>query len=75
MTRHGIRIDSWVLALASAVILESKSRETHDYILLSQVRNSPTLEDQVPVFITPRNRVARLYPQALGSVFIAFYDS
>jgi hypothetical protein len=24
------------------------------------------LEDQVPVFISPRNRVARLYPQALG---------
>jgi hypothetical protein len=26
----------------------------------------PNLEDQVPVFISPRNRVARLYPQALG---------
>jgi hypothetical protein len=30
------------------------------YILLSQIW------DQVPVFISPRNRVARLYPQALG---------
>jgi hypothetical protein len=30
------------------------------YILLSQIG------DQVPVFISPRNRVARLYPQALG---------
>jgi hypothetical protein len=30
------------------------------YILLSQIW------DQVPVFISPRDRVARLYPQALG---------
>jgi hypothetical protein len=30
------------------------------YILLSQIW------DQVPVFISPRNRMARLYPQALG---------
>jgi hypothetical protein len=37
-----------------------------EYILLSQIWDSPNLEDQVPVFISPRNRVARLYPQALG---------
>jgi hypothetical protein len=36
------------------------------YILLSQIWDSPNLEDQVPVFISPRNRVARLYPRALG---------
>jgi hypothetical protein len=34
------------------------------YILLSQIW------DQVPVFISPRDRVARLYPQALGSLSI-----
>jgi hypothetical protein len=28
--------------------------------------DSPNLECQVPVFISPRNRVAQLYPQALG---------
>jgi hypothetical protein len=33
------------------------------------------LEGQVPVFISPRNRVARLYPQALGSLYVASYDS
>jgi hypothetical protein len=33
------------------------------------------LEGQVPVFITPRNRRAHLKPQALGSLFVAFYDS
>jgi hypothetical protein len=35
------------------------------YILLSQIW------DQIPVFISPRNRVARLYPQALGLVDVA----
>jgi hypothetical protein len=28
--------------------------------------NSPNLEGQVSVFISPRNRVAQLYPRALG---------
>jgi hypothetical protein len=64
-----------LLVLARAVILRSKSRGTHDHILLSQIRDSPNLEDQVPVIISPRNRVAQLYPQALGSLFVASYDS
>jgi hypothetical protein len=50
----------------SAVILGSESRGAHDHILLSQIWGSTNLEDQVPVFISPRKRVARLYPQALG---------
>jgi hypothetical protein len=33
------------------------------------------LEGQVPVFISPTNRVVHLYLQALGSLFIASYDS
>jgi hypothetical protein len=33
------------------------------------------MEGQVPVFISPRNRVAWLYPQALGSLFVAPYYS
>jgi hypothetical protein len=37
--------------------------------------DSPNLEGQVPVFISPRNRVAQLYPWALGSLFVASYDS
>jgi hypothetical protein len=32
------------------------------------------MESQVPVFISPRSGVAQLYPQALGSLFIASYD-
>jgi hypothetical protein len=38
----------------------------HDHILLSQPRDSSNLEGQVTVFISPRKRVTRLYPQALG---------
>jgi hypothetical protein len=64
-----------LLVLASTVILGYESNGTHDYILLSQIRDSLSLEDQVPVFISPRNRVIRLYPQELGSLFIASYDS
>jgi hypothetical protein len=61
--------------MASTVILGYKSRWTHDHNLLSQIRDSPNLEGQVPVFISPTNKVAQLYPQALGSSFIASYDS
>jgi hypothetical protein len=35
----------------------------------------PNLEDQVSVFTSPRDRVAQLYPQALGSLFVVFYNS
>jgi hypothetical protein len=36
--------------------------------------NFSNKEGQVPVFIYPRKRAAQLYPQALGSVFVASYD-
>jgi hypothetical protein len=35
----------------------------------------PNLEGQVPVFISPRNRVTQLYPRALCSLSVASYDS
>jgi hypothetical protein len=60
--------------LASAVILWSNSHGTQNNILLSQIRDSPKLEGQVPVFISPRKMVVQLYPQALGSLFVASYD-
>jgi hypothetical protein len=63
------------LVLASAVILRFESRGTHDHILLSQFQDSFNMEDQVPIFISARNRVAQLYPQALGSLVVASYDS
>jgi hypothetical protein len=36
---------------------------------------TPNLEDQVLVFMSPSDRVAQLYPQAPVSLFVAFYDS
>jgi hypothetical protein len=59
------------MILASKIIPMSESRGTHDHILLSQIRDSPNLESQVPVFISPSNRVAQLYPQTLGSLSVA----
>jgi hypothetical protein len=50
-------------------------RGTDDRILLSQIRDGSNLEGQVSVFISPRNREAQLYPQALGFLFITSYDS
>jgi hypothetical protein len=58
-----------LLVLASAGILGFESSVTRDHNLLSQIRDSWNLEGQVPVFISPRNRVARLCPQALLSAF------
>jgi hypothetical protein len=45
-----------LLVLVSAVILRSESSGTHDSIFLSQIQDSPNLEGQVPVFISPRNK-------------------
>jgi hypothetical protein len=68
---------SFTIAASSRQRSHSQVRipRTHDHILLSQIRDSPNLEDQVPVFISPRNRMTRLYPQVLGSLFVASYDS
>jgi hypothetical protein len=68
-----------LLALASVVVLMSESLEIHDHILPSQIRDPPPPTwgggCQVPVFISPRNRVAQSYPQRLRSLFAASYDS
>jgi hypothetical protein len=37
--------------------------------------DSPNLEGRVPVFKSPRKRVAQIYPRALGSLSVASYDS
>jgi hypothetical protein len=64
-----------LLVLASAVFLGSEFRGTRDHILLSQIWDSSNLEGQVPVFISFRNSEVQLYPQALGSLFVASYHS
>jgi hypothetical protein len=64
-----------LLALASTVILGSESFGTHDHILLSQIPDVTNLKDQVPGFTSPRNIVAKLYPQTLDFLFVSSYDS
>jgi hypothetical protein len=41
----------------------------------SLIWDSPSLEGLVPVFISPRSKVAQLYLQALGSLFVTSYES
>jgi hypothetical protein len=41
----------------------------------SAVGPTPNLGDQVTVFMFLSDSVAQLYPQAPGSLFIAFYDT
>jgi hypothetical protein len=53
------------VGFASAVFLGYDFCDTQDQILLPQIRDSPKLEGQVPVSISPWNRVAQLYPQTL----------
>jgi hypothetical protein len=60
-----------LLGLASAVILRFESQGIYDHILLSQIRDSPNLEGQVPVFISPRHRMAQLYAKALGFFLVS----
>jgi hypothetical protein len=64
-----------LLILASAVILTSESCWTHDHILLSQIRDSPNLEGQVPVFISPQEQGDPVIPPGTGFTFVAFYES
>jgi hypothetical protein len=64
-----------LLDLANEVILGSESRWTNDHILLSQIRDHPHLEGQVPIIVSARNRVALLYTLTLGSPFVASFRS
>jgi hypothetical protein len=57
-----------LVVLASTVILRYDSCGTRDHILLSQIRDPPEMEGQIPVFKSPRNWVAQLYPEVLGSL-------
>jgi hypothetical protein len=66
LTRGWVYPLQLLLVLASAVILRSVSRGIYDHILRSPIWDLPNMEGQVPVFMSSRNRVAQLYPQALG---------
>jgi hypothetical protein len=78
-------------AVCSAITQWSESPRTRNHTLLSHLKLSQpggpgsriyisqeqggNLEGLVPVFVSPRNRVAQLYSRALGSLYIASYDS
>jgi hypothetical protein len=64
-----------LLGFARAVTLVSNYRRAHDHISLSQVQDSHNLEGQIPVFISPRNKLAQLSHRKLYSIFVASYDS
>jgi hypothetical protein len=55
-----------------SVCLDVEPPGTCDLILLPF---GMLLEDQVPVFMSPRKRVAQLNSRALGSLYVASNDS
>jgi hypothetical protein len=66
------RVWQLLLALTSAIILGSESCGTHDHILLSQIRDFPNLEDQVPVFVSHKNTVSQLNPSLQQFIYYRF---
>jgi hypothetical protein len=69
---------SFTRRIATGLCQSNQSRvqvlQNSDHILLSHLRLLQP-EGQVTVFISPRNRVAHLYPRALGFFFVASYNS
>jgi hypothetical protein len=63
-----------LLALASAFILRSEYRRTHDHILLSQIRDSPNPELRSRIYI-PQEQGGPVITPALCSLSVAIYDS
>jgi hypothetical protein len=63
-----------LLDLTSPIIHRFEYRGAHDHILLSQIRDPPIRRTRSRIY-TSRNRVVELYPQALGSLLVASYDS
>jgi hypothetical protein len=50
-------------------------RDAWSYLALSDSRHPQPGGPSQRIYIPPRNRVGRLYPQALGSLSVACYDS
>jgi hypothetical protein len=55
--------------------LNGPSRVEPVTILYCLIWDLANLEGQVPIFISPRNKVAQLYPWAVGSLYFISYDS
>jgi hypothetical protein len=63
-----------LLVFASAVILVSKSRETHKHILLSQIWDSPTWRAMSP-YLYPPGTGSSSYTPSTGFPLVVSYDS
>jgi hypothetical protein len=71
LTRGRVCLLQLLLFIASAVILSSESRGTHDHILLSQIRDSPSWRVRSPI-ISPRNRMGPIILTSAGYPFDPF---
>lgn len=60
LIRRRVRNLEMFLGFDSFGFLISEPGVSYDYILLPQIRHSPNIEDKVPLFISPRKRVAQL---------------
>jgi hypothetical protein len=63
-----------MLGFASAVLLGSEFRVAQDHILFFEFFILPQPGGPGPYMYIPRNGVVHLYPQTLGSIFIASCD-
>jgi hypothetical protein len=59
----------FLLVLASAVFLGSEFHVTDDHILLSQFRDFPFFEGQVPVLVLPRNSATQNFSLTNMSIY------
>jgi hypothetical protein len=75
LTRGWVCRLQWLLVVAGAVILRSESRGTHDYILLSENRDSPTWRARSPYLYPPGTEWPGYTPMHWVFLFIASYDS
>jgi hypothetical protein len=73
-----VEISNSIIFIFGYELIQTSSivTKTRDSILLSQIRDSHTLEGQNTVFMSPRNGVTYLflYPPITGTRFVASYD-
>jgi hypothetical protein len=67
----------WIIVARCSILSQQRNlhRAALTAIFYCLIWDSPNLEGQVPIFISPRNRVAQLYPRALCSLSVASYES
>jgi hypothetical protein len=64
----------WASRLQFLLFLGSSFSGTHEHILLPKIRDSPQPRSSRPRNYIPQQQSGPVYPQALGSLFVASYD-